>query len=310
MPGVFNSLITRGDASPLIPESVAAGVIQALPQGSAAMALFRRVNMGTKVETMPVLQAIGDAFWVNGDTGLKQTTEFSWADATLTAEEIAALVPIPDAVVADASIDMWTQIQPLLVSRIGAAIDKAVFSGTNKPPSWPTAIVPAAVTAGNVVTATSAPDAGGIVNDLYKTMDACEGDGYDVSGFALARSMRGRLRSARDTSGQRLLDASSNTIEGQPVSWVGAGVFDATTLAVSGDFTMAVLGVRQDITWKLLDQAVITDDTGAVILNLPQQDSQALRVVMRVAFAVGNPATPESSDPVTRYPFAALQTGP
>jgi len=31
---------------------------------------------------------------------------------------------------------------------------------------------------------------------------------------------------------------------------------------------MAVVGVRQP-TYKLLDQAVITDDTGAIVFNLP-----------------------------------------
>jgi hypothetical protein len=48
---------------------------------------------------------------------------------------------------------------------------------------------------------------------------------------------------------------------------------------VVGDYSMAVVGVRQDLTYKLLDQAVITDNTGAIVYNLPQQDLLALRVV-------------------------------
>ena len=59
------------------------------------------------------------------------------------------------------------------------------------------------------------------------------------------------------------------------MAYVGGGVFDATTLAVTGDFTMAVLGLRWEMRFKLLDQAVITDATGAVIYNLAQQDMMA-----------------------------------
>jgi hypothetical protein len=88
---------------------------------------------------------------------------------------------------------------------------------------------------------------------------------------------------------------------------VGDGVFDAATLAVAGDYRMAVLGLRQDMTYKLLDQAVITDDTGKIIYNLPQQDMLAMRVVFRAAFAVGNPVTRSNATAGTRYPFAVLE---
>jgi hypothetical protein len=66
-------------------------------------------------------------------------------------------------------------------------------------------------------------------------------------------------------------------------------VLPDTALAVVSDFTMAVLGLRQDMRYKLLDQAVITDDTGEVIYNLSQQDMLALRVTFRAAFGVAKP---------------------
>src|SRR3954451_15404861 len=147
MPGVFNSLINRTDASPLIPTEQASQIIQALPQASVALSLFRQVSMGTKITTLPVLDSLGQAYWVNGDTGLKQTTDVSWVGVDLVAEEIAAIVPIPDAVSADMGVSPWQTVQPLLVARIGAAIDAAVFAGVNKPATWPTALIPAAIAA-------------------------------------------------------------------------------------------------------------------------------------------------------------------
>ena len=42
---------------------------------------------------------------------------------------------------------------------------------------------------------------------------------------------------------------------------------------------------------KVFDQGVISDTAGNVVYNLMQQDAQAMRVVMRVGFAVANPLT-------------------
>jgi integrase len=74
----FDNIISRADANALIPEEVADEVIKAAEAQSAALSLFRRVNMGTKLSTLPVLSALAQAYWVNGDTGLKQTTEMTW----------------------------------------------------------------------------------------------------------------------------------------------------------------------------------------------------------------------------------------
>lgn len=71
-----------------------------------------------------------------------------------------------------------------------------------------------------------------------------------------------------------------------------------------GDYSIAVVGVRQDLTYKLLDQAVITDDAGAIVYNLPQQDMVALRVVARFAFAIAKPVSRNA--PGGGFPFAVL----
>jgi HK97 family phage major capsid protein len=302
-------MITRGDAAPLIPQDQATEILKAVPDVSAALTLFRRVSMGTKTVRQPVLSALGEAYWVNGDTGLKQTTDVAWQGVDLIAEEIAAIVPIPDAVVADASVPVWEEIRPIIAAEIGRKLDMAVFPGIERPPTWPEAIIPAAVAAGSVVLAESTPSEGGIANDLDNAMGVVEASGFDVSGFAAKREVRAQMRAARDTTGQKLIDLSTGAFEGQPIAWVGAGVFDATSLVVAGDYSMAILGVRQDLAWRMLDQAVITDDTGAIIVNLPQQDATALRVVARFAFAIANPATHrEAGASGTALPFAVVQS--
>jgi hypothetical protein len=125
-----------------------------------------------------------------------------------------------------------------------------------------------------------------------------------VNRIVASRTLRAGLRKSRDTTGQKLLDTSTGSVEGVPIDYVGFNVFPDDTLAVVGDFSMAVVGIRADLSWKMLDQAVITDDTGKVIINLPQQDSQAMRVTARFGFVIANPMT--RSPEVNPFPFGVL----
>jgi HK97 family phage major capsid protein len=307
----YNSLISRSDVSALIPEDVASSVIESAVEESAALSLLPRVPMASNQTRMPVLSALPTAYFVNGDTGLKQTTEMAWANKYLNVEELAAIVPIPEAVLDDAGFDVWGEVQPRLAEAIGRALDAAIFFGTNKPASWPGAIVTDAVAAGNAYThGTNAAGAGGIAEDINQLMALVEGDGFDVNGFVTRRSYRSRLRGARDTTGQKIMDLSTNEIEGAPVRYAMSGLWPSGASAaemIAGDWSQGILGVRQDLAYKILDQAVITDNTGAIIYNLPQQDMIALRVTFRVAFQTANPMNFENAVDATRYPFSVLR---
>jgi HK97 family phage major capsid protein len=313
----YNNIISRSDATALIPEDVASDIIKRLPQQSAAMALFRRVTMSRAQQRMPVMAALPVSYFVNGDTGLKQTTEVGWTNKYLNVEEIACIVPVPEAVLDDAAFDIWGETRPFIVEAVGRTLDAAIFFGVNKPASWPADIVAAATTAGNVVTAgTNAAAAGGITGDISATMATVEDDGFDVSGIAAARKFKGLLRQARSTTGEQLtgVDPGSETqqapssIYGVPISYPLRGLWPAGAAAaelIAGDFSEGILGIRQDLTWKILDQAVIQDGAGVIQYNLAQQDSVALRVVLRVAWEVAN--TPQPEAVATPYPFAVLK---
>ena len=122
-------MIDRSGASALIPEAVSNILLKDLENTSAAMTLFRRVPMGTKVNRLPILAALPSAYWVDGDTGLKGTTGANWSNKYLTAEELAAIVPIPEALLDDTSYDIWGAIRPLLADAIARKLDDAVFFG-------------------------------------------------------------------------------------------------------------------------------------------------------------------------------------
>ena len=312
----YDDAILRTDAAALIPEPVANDLLTGIENQSAAMSLFTRLRMSSGTTRMPVLSALPQAFFVNGDTGRKQTTNVAWDNKMLTAEEIAVIVPIPEAVLDDAGFDVWGNIRPMLEQAVARTLDAAVFFGTNKPSSWPDDILTATTAAGNTGTrGTATVEEGGIAQDLNAVFATVEGDGYVVNGIAANPTYKGILRGARDAGGNLLRDVDGNTerIWGVPIVYPMAGQWpNSTTVGeqnaelFAGDYSKGIVAVRQDFTYKLLDQAVITDETGAIQFNLAQQDMVALRLVFRCGFQVANPVTYDAG--TAGYPFAVLNS--
>jgi HK97 family phage major capsid protein len=302
----YTNVIDRTDAGALIPPEEAAQVIKAAAQASAALTLCRTARMSSKTYSQPVLSAAPVAYWTAG--GLKQTSEAAWQGVVLTAEEIAVIVPVQDEVLDDAEYPIWQELRDPIGTAFAQKLDAAIFAGTDKPTSWPAAIIPAATAAGNTNLADSTPDTGGVINDLAETLDLVEADGFDPSGFAASRTLRGLVRKARSTTGELLGEGSTTNVWDLPVVYAVAGTIPSPNLAIAGDWSMAVVGIRQDLRFELFREGVITDNTGAIVRNLMQEDASALRVTGRYGFAVAVPVTLPEVGSGTPYPFAVLTT--
>jgi HK97 family phage major capsid protein len=308
----YNNIISRTDAAAEIPEDVAKTVLGNVAVQSAAMQLFPHVQMSRAQQRIPVLSALPLAYWVNpSDTGLKQTTEVDWTNKYLNAEEAAAIIPVPDSVAADMAENVWDTAQPLLESAIARLFDQAVFFGVNKPASFPADIVTTAISAGNHVTrGTNAAAAGGIAGDISDLLSTMEADGFAADGFVANVTLKGRLRQARGTTGERFAEVSPLEIDGTKIIYPMRGLWPTGSGAaelIAADSSQGIVGIRQDITWKFLDQAVIQDANGVIQYNLAQQDMTAVRVTARFAFAVPNPITYDQATEASRWPFAVLQ---
>lgn len=306
----------RGDlyGPTMLPDQLAREIIQTAPQSSVVAARARKVPMSTKTMKQPVLAALPDAYWVNGDTGMKQTTKAAWSGVSMTAEELAVIVPIPDALMADSSIPLWDEIKPLLVEAVGKKVDDATIFGNDKPASWPNALIPGAIAAGNSVELGTGEDIGVDIATLGERMAI---DGFSFNGFVSRPGLHWSLVGLRDAAGKPIYGTPDQnnlvggvptaSLYGYPLNEVTTGVWDpADAVLMGADWTKVVLGIRQDITFQLFTEGVISDDAGKVILNLMQQDSKALRLVFRVGFQVANPITRLNSNAATRYPAAVI----
>lgn len=314
----YNAMISRNDADTLIPTEVAQDFFKGAQEESVVLRMARRLpNMSRSQYQLPVLSALASAGFVEPSTssapGAKPTTDLAWEGKLIQAHEIAAIVPIPEAVLEDAAYDIWGEVKAEIVRAIGAAWDAAVFFGTNAPSGAPTALVTAAIAAGNNVALGTGTD---VYADLLGdggVFSKVEDDGYLVNGVVSAVGMKAKLRSLRDTAGQPVFvqsvqEQTRYALDGAPVVFPLNGCWDAdTALMLAGDWTQLVYAIRQDITYKVLTEAVLQDAAGNIVYNLAQQDMVALRVVMRGGWQIPNPTNSINGTAGTRYPFAVLQ---
>lgn len=305
----MGNIITRTDADALIPVETAKEIIKAVQHESAALALMRKLpNMTTKQTKIPVLSSMPVAGFVSGDTGLKPVSSASWDSKYITAEEISVIIPIPEAVLDDSEYDIWAEIKPSIMAAFGKTIDESVFFGKDKPATWPEGIIPSAIAKNKSVVFGTGMD---VAADISEVMRFVEQDGFDVSGFAGEIGLKADLRGLRDQNGGLIFQPSltaetPSTLYAQPISYVKNNAWQSDVAKlVAGDWSQAVYSIRQDITYKILDQAVISDASGKIIYNLAQQDMVALRCVMRLGWQLPNPVT-QLNGTETRYPFAVL----
>lgn len=312
----YDSVINRADVDSIVPAEVSYELLNSIEQESALLKMARRLrNMSVYEEKLPVLSAMATAYFPGSETGLIQTTEVNWEDKIIYAEDVAVIVPIAKNTLRDAKVPLWDEIKPEMKNAAIAAIEAAVLYGTNKPSTWPTALVTAAASAGHSVTI-------GTGADLYEDILGEDGlfskvelDGFGVTGCYAHLSMKGKLRSVRDANGQPILtrdpvQAMQYALDGAPISFPENGVPSASYPLIAGQWRHLVYSFRQDMEFEISTQGVISDGNGVVISNLFQQNMVALKLHMRLGFQLPNPINRVNTNAATRYPFAVLVPAP
>ena len=116
------NIISRQDAEALIQEQIVGTISQEAPQHSTFMQLARRLpNMTSRQTRIPVLDMLPMAYWVNGDTGFKQTSMQKWENVFLTAEELAKVSALVNEAVLE-GYDVVTEEMPIEEAKKKGAI--------------------------------------------------------------------------------------------------------------------------------------------------------------------------------------------
>jgi hypothetical protein len=322
-----NSEVTSAKLSTAMQEpEVYKPILQAAINGSAAMQLATALPpMSRNTRNMNIMNVLPVAYWQSTGTSLKQTTDATWKNKTLTAEELAVIIPIAEDLLMDTEntgYDLFAELTPRVGEAMGKLVDQAVFHGTNLPATWMTntsgtaqSLYTAAAAASHTVAAGTGLD---IYNDIFGSngvLSLIEQDGFDATGMVGGLSTKGLLRQQRaeiSTTGAGLPMFESNgdgsmTLGGYRALFPKNGSINtAVATLFAGDFSQLVYAIRQDVTVKVITEGVISDGDGAIVTNLAQQDMVALRFVFRLGFQISNYVTQAQATEGSRYPFAVL----
>lgn len=295
--------IDKTNVEALIETQVANEIFEGVVKESKALSMFRRLpNMTSDKTKLRVLDSLPIAYFVDESTnnGRKNLTKMAWDKKYINAAELAVIVPIKENVLNDTSIDIWAEVKPRIVEAFGKKIDNAIFNGTDKPADWRAGLIPSIVTAGAEVN-----EGDNLYSDINDVMTKVEESGYNVTGLLGGVGLKGKFRMLTDTTGQPI---KGTEIDSLPKAFLDNGAWDKTkSVLIAGDFSQAVYAIRQDVTYKVLTEAVIQDpSTGDILYNLAQDDMVALRVVMRLGWEIPNPVN-ALNETTKRFPFANLK---
>lgn len=322
-------LTTEKDTDIIIPKELADEVYAGIIEGSTVLNHFDRLpDMGSATKELPVLDALGEAYFVGdtvtddltygedaeathtpreGTAGLKRTHYMKWKGVKIVAETLAIILPVPREVLEDSKFNIWEAMQPRVIEAMGKRIDEAIIWGKNRPESWASGIVPTAINRGNLVVAGSGTDFAEETSDL---MGLIEQYGFEATAFMAGPGIKKTIRNAKNVNGDLLFapgtGGAPDTFWGTDVIYTKNGSFDTSVAdLIVGDIGQGKFAIRQGFDVTITDVGVINNEYGEIEINLFQENAKAMRVEMRLGWALPNPIHQLNADR-TGYPFAVL----
>jgi HK97 family phage major capsid protein len=309
------------DFSGIIPREYSQQIIDEVEQQSAVLQLATVMPMGTRITELPVTGKLPTAQWVTGTNappagaGRKPYSDLQLKPQVITAEEIATVVAIPDQYLEDNTINLWNWARPKLAEAIARRFDETViFGGAGIPATFPVGGIISdtysmRVGQGGAYNAITNPFPTAIdaVDAVNNAMSYVEGQGLNVVGHSADIGAKGQFRGVRDQTGSLLLgteqvgNSTRPTLYGEPIrySQYAAPSWDFIT----GAWDYLVVGVRQDIRFRIDPSATIADPVSGMVLVSGFQDNVTpMKVWARFGCTIVKPVTPRV--PAGAVPFA------
>lgn len=269
----------------LVPAVTQATILELIPTYGQARQYMQTIPMGNaRVLNIPKEGTLPTVTWTD-EAVAKTASKPTIAIITLTAKKAAGIVVLSDELLQDANVNLGDYIVRKFAQKFGIEEDKQFFNGTGSPFNG---VFKSTNTFGNTVTLS-----GGISTlDYPSLVSAAYGiDANYTQGAAwyMHRTVLASVRNILDGQNRPIfVDAAANTppsllgypvrlIENAPTSSAAAG----SVVVILGNLENSIIGTKQEMTVKILDQATIAGT------SLAEADLTAIRVVERVAFDAG-----------------------
>lgn len=270
-----DTIFLKDNLSGTVPVEIAKEVITNVKDQASMLKVCKMVPMESDTEDIAHLKDSGSASWVKEGEEIG-TTLPTFDYPKLKACKLAVIVPITNEKINDSVINVMGTVKQAMADAFAAAIDKAMIFGTNTP--FDTNLITSI--GSNKVTATASLD-----TDISDAMGLVEDNKYDCSHVLMGLTQKKALRAISNNNTKKGMINLTSSYE-VPNEYV-RDWDNSKALAITGDFSKALVGTREGIEYKVLDQATIKSGTDTI--NLAQRDMIAIKATMRIGFVVAEP---------------------
>ena len=260
-----------------------AEIWSAADETSAVLQLAQRVALPGAGVSVDIITGEPEAAWV-AETNEKPVSRPTISSKLMTPYTAAVIVPFSNQFKRDKAA-LYNEIVRKLPQALARKLDSTVF-GTTAP--------------GSNFDVLGGATAVGIGGNTYAGLVAADqavaAGGGMLNGWALSPQARGLLLGATDLNGRPLFINSAQT-DGAVPALLGAPTYQTKAVYKAGspaqvgfvgDWTSAHVGVVEDVSISISDQATITD--GDETINLWQRNMFAVRAEFEVGFRVRDAA--------------------
>lgn len=257
-----------------VPTELAKEIIKNVIEQASMLKVCKREPMTSDTKDLPYLADSGSASWTE-EGELIETSIPKFEYPRLKAKKLSVIIPVTNEKMNDSVISVLETLKQAIADAFANAIDKATIFGIDSP--FDTNII-------NSIGTNKIVFNGRISDSLSECMGIVEANKFSCNHILMGLEEKKILRTLANDNNYKDLISLKEAYD-TPIEYVRE--FDNTkSLAITGDFSKAIIGTREGIQYKVLDQATIK--SGDKTIYLAQQDMIAIRATMRMGFVVAD----------------------